>query len=416
MIPGENKKLVDCIMAKKRKKTFSPKGSVRKGEILKQATYTTGGAVLGFSKFWNKVFNALGEFKLSLGLVFRLLFASKIGLVLAILMIAVPLTAFEAHVVNVTATIERRPCEEFEVRSMGYWRNHPENRIFPQTVGDTTVTNDAEADAVFDLPNNVLANKLKKQLLALKFSIAYFGAGGAIVGGGDNTTLSQLATQADAALLADPQVRDTLAFYHNLIEEINTSEIVSTCDQFFEPLLCGDIDLDGDVDRDDITRITDYIFEGEPIPEAVNVDMNGDGAPDILDVVTLTNYVSRGGPAPTCGAELPSSESTSFGASVLDAVSPEGDTSIEEGAASSSEAVSDQTENSTSTSSETPIDQGMPPDQTSDESTTSTESLIPEDTASSTDPGGDPAPSPEPVVEPTPEPLPEPEPQPQPEP
>src|SRR3989344_4871781 len=240
MIQEGNNKFVDSIIMPQKKKNLrgrlgetraktKRKTALNKSEVLRSSVLKNKNL-----NIWNKVFNSIGEFKLSLGLIFNLLFASKVGVVLMLLLVAVPITAFEAHVVNVTATIERRPCEEFEIRSMGYWKNHPENRIFPQTVGDTTVTNDAEADAVFDLPNDVMANKLKKQLLALKFDIAYFGSGDAILGGGDNTTLSELAAAADAALLADPQVNDTLTFYHNLIEEIITSEIISTCDLFLE--------------------------------------------------------------------------------------------------------------------------------------------------------------------------------------
>ncbi len=240
MIPESNKKYIDCIIMPRKKKILRGRQGETKVKIKQINTFNKAevlsSLVLQNNRpgFWSRALNAVGEFKLSLGLIFKLLFVSKIGVVLMFLLIAVPMTAFEAHVVNVTATIERKPCEEFEIRSMGYWKNHSENRIFPQTVGDTTVTNDAEADAVFDLPNDVMANKLKKQLLALKFDIAYFGSGDAILGGGDSTTLSELASLADAALLADPQVNDTLTFYHNLIEEIVTSEIISTCDLFFE--------------------------------------------------------------------------------------------------------------------------------------------------------------------------------------
>lgn len=74
--------------------------------------------------FWNRFLNAAGEFKLSLGLIFKILFATKVGVVLMVLMIAVPMTAFEAHVVNVTAKIERRPGKECPALSIGYWRNH----------------------------------------------------------------------------------------------------------------------------------------------------------------------------------------------------------------------------------------------------------------------------------------------------
>ncbi|MBI3589667.1 MAG: hypothetical protein HY093_04650 [Candidatus Liptonbacteria bacterium] len=320
--------------------------------------------------------------------------------------LVVPLAAFEAHIVNVTATIERKPCLTYEIRSMGYWKNHPSQRIFPQTVGDTTVANNAEADAVFNLPNNVLANKLKKQLLALKFDIAYFGSGEAIVGGGDSTTLSQLAAQADAALLADPQVSDTLAYYHNLIEEINTSETVSTCDQFF--LLCGDINADGVINMPDVTVLINYLFSGGSIPTGVKTDLNGDGVSDVFDQIALSDYLGGQAPAPTCESEPPPSEPANLGASILDAVSPEGDTGLEGEAGAGSEAVPDQTESSTSTSTtnETPVDStSTVPDSTStmpvvDPTPTSTEPTPPP--SDTTPPPADPTPPP---TDPTPPPV-----------
>src|SRR3989304_390417 len=54
--------------------------------------------------------------------------------------------AFEAHVINVTAQIEG--CEEFEIRSRGYWKNHEENWVLllPQTVGVILISTPEEAE------------------------------------------------------------------------------------------------------------------------------------------------------------------------------------------------------------------------------------------------------------------------------
>jgi len=51
------------------------------------------------------------------------LVVSKLAVVLLLVLFVVPLVAFEAHVVNVTATIERRPIQ-CDARSIGYWANH----------------------------------------------------------------------------------------------------------------------------------------------------------------------------------------------------------------------------------------------------------------------------------------------------
>ncbi len=226
-------KFVDCIILPKKRQS-SLKRSCQKKGIFKKLVISEKeenfGLNLFFKNFWDKIFNAFGEFKLTLSYIFKLLLVSKIGLILVLITLVVPLTAFEAHVVNVTATIERKPCLTYEIRSMGYWKNHPDQRIFSQTIGNATVANNTEADAVFALSNNSMANKLRKQLLTLKFDIVYFDSGNAIVGGGNSTTFSELAAQADEALLADPQNPDQISHFHNLIEGIVTKETVSTCE------------------------------------------------------------------------------------------------------------------------------------------------------------------------------------------
>src|SRR3989338_4168366 len=68
---------------------------------------------------------------------------AAIGLVLALA--SLPLIfAFEAHVINVTAKIEG--CDEFEIRSRGYWKNHEEDWILPQTVGVILISPPEEAE------------------------------------------------------------------------------------------------------------------------------------------------------------------------------------------------------------------------------------------------------------------------------
>ncbi len=141
----------------------------------------------------------------------------------------IPLSAFEAHVVNITAKIERRPCIEFETRSFGFWKNFEQSRIYPQTLGGEAIINDAEADAVFDLPNNIMVNKLKKQLLSLKFNVSFYNSGTALVPG-STTTVNQLVTEADNMLLTDPLPSDSvLEAMKNKLESANTDGTLSTC-------------------------------------------------------------------------------------------------------------------------------------------------------------------------------------------
>lgn len=160
----------------------------------------------------------------------KFLMVSKVSLLIVLMMSVVPLTAFEAHVINVTATIERKQCTQYEVQSKGFWKTHEEFWIFPQTLGPDTIATSTDAVAVFDASNSSMRNKLKKQLLALKFNIAYYGAGSAFVPNEATTTLSDLVAQADALLSQDPPPLDsTLEAMKDRIESVNIAGKVSTC-------------------------------------------------------------------------------------------------------------------------------------------------------------------------------------------
>lgn len=96
-------KFVDSIQMPKRKTKSNVKPA---GEVKQEMA-----AVRGFN-FSRTVRHGI-----------RALFASKVALVLILVGFVIPLSAFEAHVVNVTATIERRPSS-CDALSIGYWRNH----------------------------------------------------------------------------------------------------------------------------------------------------------------------------------------------------------------------------------------------------------------------------------------------------
>lgn len=167
---------------------------------------------------------------------------SKVSLVLLMFLFVIPLTAFEAHVVNVTATIERRPCVELSIRSKGFWREHPERWILPQTLGSMIIATPEDAEAVFSAPNTEL-NKLKKQMLALAFNISAYGLENALVPG-ENTTVGGLMADANDLLSEDPPAAPSiLEAMKNRIEKVNTAGSLSTC-----PKECPKEDGDGDGD------------------------------------------------------------------------------------------------------------------------------------------------------------------------
>ena len=84
------------------------------------------------------------------------------------------LSAFEAHIINVTAKI----CNYSQTRTMGFWKNHEEVYdpwLLPLYLGDEYINSKVDVDLVFDNANaRDMIDMLKGQLLAMKFNIAYF--------------------------------------------------------------------------------------------------------------------------------------------------------------------------------------------------------------------------------------------------
>jgi len=146
---------------------------------------------------------------------------------------ALSVFGYEAKIINVTARI----CgQQSEVRSMGYWKTHPEtySGILPQTLGgigseDQLIENQTEADKVFTDYNLSMRNKLRGQLLAMKFNIAWFSIGAYLVEA-ENKTLDQLVAEADNLLSQDPPPADSvLENFKNIIESVNILEKIRFC-------------------------------------------------------------------------------------------------------------------------------------------------------------------------------------------
>jgi len=88
------------------------------------------------------------------------------------------LSAYEAHVINVTAQI----CKDMgRTATIGYWKNHPEDYMphLPMSLGSELITNESEANFILNYGDDAsdMTNKLKGQLLAMKFGVVHFGVG-----------------------------------------------------------------------------------------------------------------------------------------------------------------------------------------------------------------------------------------------
>ncbi len=65
--------------------------------------------------------------------------------------------------------------------------------------------------------------------------------------------------------------------------------------------VCGDVNMNGVINNDDATAITNYIFSGGTLPAGVMMsDADGNGTVNISDAVYIINHVNAGGPAPKC--------------------------------------------------------------------------------------------------------------------
>ena len=159
----------------------------------------------------------------------------KIGVLLSviafILIQSQLFSAYEAHVINVTAHI----CNYSETRTMGYWKTHPSvylpllSQWLGAPGGDDEIKNKPDVDEVFDDYNLSMRNKLRGQLLAMKFNIAHFGIGGYIPENSTGT-LDQIVAEADNLLRQDPPPSDSvLEDMKDLLDGLNNLHQISYC-------------------------------------------------------------------------------------------------------------------------------------------------------------------------------------------
>ena len=126
-------------------------------------------------------------------------------------------------------------CRDFEIRSMGYWKNHEEVYItyLPQFLGatptDEIIDTVEKVKEVFNASNNIMRNKLKKQLLAMKFNIAHFGIGRYVHSASTTLTLNEIVAEADNLLRNASSTNEELEEMKNLLEGLNNLEKVRYC-------------------------------------------------------------------------------------------------------------------------------------------------------------------------------------------
>ena len=205
-------------------------------------------------------------------------FLKKAGnLILILFIISIPvylLSAFESHVVNVTARI----CSPSETRTMGFWKNHPnayDPFCLPQYLGDEPVSTIEEVNQVFkDANADIMRDMLKGQLLAMKFNICGFGIDAWEGEEFDGKTLGKIVEWADNLLRDANYTREEQEFVKNLLDYANNLHQVKYCsitpswsivsDFSEEEILTAELLTDGEVAGE---TITEEILTEEPPAE-----------------------------------------------------------------------------------------------------------------------------------------------------
>ena len=139
---------------------------------------------------------------------------------------------------EIASVVISEKCEDYEIKSQGYWKNHPEiyAQYLPQTLGNYVVDTTTKAGAVFsECGGNDMSDKLRCQLLAMKFNVAHFGVGGYFVkscgnSGEVNKTIDEIVIEADNLLKTCPQPpKEVLEAMKDLLDCLNNLGTVEIC-------------------------------------------------------------------------------------------------------------------------------------------------------------------------------------------
>ncbi|OGI27940.1 MAG: hypothetical protein A2359_00180 [Candidatus Moranbacteria bacterium RIFOXYB1_FULL_43_19] len=133
---------------------------------------------------------------------------------------------------EIASSVTAAMCRDAETRTIGYWKTHPE--IYevlltpPIMLGDEQIVSIADVEKVFADYELSMRNKLRGQLLAMKFNIEAFDIG-KYVPEGDSRTLDEIVEEADD-LLKDPDATSAdLEKMKDLLDTLNNLHEISIC-------------------------------------------------------------------------------------------------------------------------------------------------------------------------------------------
>lgn len=174
-----------------------------------------------------------------------------------------------SDVEEITNSITTAKCRDAETRSMGYWKNHSEvyyPSLLPVKLGDDEIKTIADVENIFADYNLSMRNKLRGQLLAMKFNIEAFEIS-EYIPVGETKTLDEIVAEADD-LLKDPNASDNdLEKMKDILDTLNNLHTITIC-----PTTCSQSSLEEITEQEN--AINDLFSKENSAPGNNNSDKN----------------------------------------------------------------------------------------------------------------------------------------------
>ncbi|MDD2672664.1 MAG: hypothetical protein PHW43_09660, partial [Syntrophales bacterium] len=121
------------------------------------------------------------------------------------------------------SSVASKVCFNVQTRSKGYWKNHPSaySGYLPLYLGNELIDNEVQVETILNSDYNLsMYNKLRGQLLTMKFNAAVFNVGDYFVES-QGKTIQQIIDEADGLLTESPVPSDQiLETMKNILESL----------------------------------------------------------------------------------------------------------------------------------------------------------------------------------------------------
>ena len=170
------------------------------------------------------------SFVVFLKTLFKFALISKFGIIILLLICVIPFSAFEAHVADVTATIERRHCNKFDVYNVGHWNKHSKELTYFKKIGGIEIENNEQIVSILEYSGDAILERIKRELLVLKLNAEEKGVARAFVPGESNK-ISDLIIEADVLISGESSISEEVGreMYERILL-VNSAGAVSTCE------------------------------------------------------------------------------------------------------------------------------------------------------------------------------------------